>query len=562
MADSSFSVNKVLGWLKKFLSSMTCPIQGWRMDDVKVNEKGDVFSSYFQFTTEGVEGEDGKPITDIKGNPIQLKVLMQTDNAATVFNPIFTGLNKVNKHGLIDPETVKEIKTLLSILIGDPDYVDVADDEDVEQQLGAFNSDAQEAATDISYLSGIFANLDLSYAAAKKRGANGTMAGGLLGADLSKIDLGSKKGISYGGRVWSWGNIASDYLTYSLECSAPGKDYGGIGNQPLNKCSTLIAEYLVKSDIIVNADEVDISVENLILPILGRIQARLGEYLDDAIKKYPELTKLDNLGKQDTTDPATEAAKNKAPETKAVFDKDDPNKIVEYVDVSTPDGQAHLDDLLSQGYSIMKSKQIKVTLKKIQGSTDFDILSLESNYDRSETLDDLDEIIVQDEFIDSVTEDPQTYTIDVDDNGYDIGTCELCEANPCESLEPLFKQGITLYQNLYILHWMAKGNDMMKLHTLSEELYGELIQEIDTIGELLVEKCGAIPQPGWTTDYLQVKPYEFQESLDILKKYIQDYIDCLDYAYPNQTSDVQSTLDEWLRYWNKQLNYFVKGQEV
>jgi DNA-binding ferritin-like protein len=109
---------------------------------------------------------------------------------------------------------------------------------------------------------------------------------------------------------------------------------------------------------------------------------------------------------------------------------------------------------------------------------------------------------------------------------------------------------------------MAKGNDMMKLHLLSEEMYEELIKEIDTLGELLVEKCGAVPSPEWCDTYLEIQAYEFQESLCILTQYIQSYIDALTFAYPNQASDVQSTLDEWLRYWNKQMNYFVKRQEI
>ena len=102
----------------------------------------------------------------------------------------------------------------------------------------------------------------------------------------------------------------------------------------------------------------------------------------------------------------------------------------------------------------------------------------------------------------------------------------------------------------------------MKLHIMAEEMYGELIQEIDTIGELLVEKQGTVPQLDFPCDYVPVQDYDFQTGLDQIKSLINMYIDCIDYAYCNQDSDVQSTLDEWLRYWNKQLNYFVERQEA
>jgi hypothetical protein len=189
--------------------------------------------------------------------------------------------------------------------------------------------------------------------------------------------------------------------------------------------------------------------------------------------------------------------------------------------------------------------------------------AIKASYDYSDVLADIDEIINQDEFIQALPEEPTSYSIDVDDDGFDIVPCEECiECNPCESLCEVFKAGIRAYRNLYILHWMSHGNDMMKLHNLSEEMYAELNSEIDTLGELLVEKQGTVPQLDFPCDYIPVQQYDFQTGLNQIKSLISMYIDCIDYAYCNQDSDVQSTLDEWLRYWNKQLNYFVKGQEV
>ena len=215
----------------------------------------------------------------------------------------------------------------------------------------------------------------------------------------------------------------------------------------------------------------------------------------------------------------------------------------------------------SQGNPIKKSKHIDVTLKKITATSEVQLLGLNADYSPSETLSDLEEILSQDEFLDTLTEEPQSFAIAVDDDGYDIEQCEACETDPCATLCETFKAAIRAYRNFYIIHWMSHGNDMMKLHLLAEELYGEIIQEIDTMGELLVEKQGTVPQLDFPCDYVPVQQYDFQGSLEVLKSLIQTYIDCIDYAYPNQTSDVQSTLDEWLRYWNKQMNYFIKNQE-
>lgn len=524
MADSGL-LGKLLGMLKGYLNSMSSPLGGYDIDDAKMSSKDGQYSVLYQFGTDhAVKDESGEDISTITGEKIQLNVLLATANLKQVIEPLLSGLNVLGSTIQDTTESKKKASDLLAVFLGSGREA---------SEDGAMNS-------------------------------SDTAKGGLLGVDLTKMEGLPTDTYPYDGQQWSWGNIMGEFMKYSLECELAGGKYGAIENVTASQCANLIPEYLMKVNAISSPEEIKVDIVALVKPIAIRLQADLKQYYDAAYAKYENIKDVADTYESDRKAEADEKAKAEAEANKqerAVFDQNGA-ATGEYVDISTPEGQARLSELRSQGYNIWESKQIKITLRKIQGSTDLDILSLASNYNRSETLDDLDDIIVQDTFMESITEDPQTYTIDVDDDGYDVATCELCEADPCESLKYVFKQGITLYENLYILHWMAKGNDMMKLHTLSEELYGELIQEIDTIGELLVEKCGAIPQPGWVTDYLQVRPYEFQESLDILKKYIQDYIDCLDYAYPNQTSDVQSTLDEWLRYWNKQLNYFIKGQEV
>ena len=106
MAESSV-LDKLLGFLKGFLSSMPSPIEGFSMNDVKVKEEGDVFSSLFSFSAgvnEDVEytvGDDtitrtGQGLKDIGGNDIDVYILLRALNARDVFNPILSGLNQFN----------------------------------------------------------------------------------------------------------------------------------------------------------------------------------------------------------------------------------------------------------------------------------------------------------------------------------------------------------------------------------------------------------------------------------------------------------------------------------
>ena len=400
---------------------------------------------------------------------------------------------------------------------------------------------------------------------------------GLLGVDFTKAKP---------DQIDSWREYALDELKYNLLCETAVDDAGKVDNQSLMNCVKWIHNYMnfVRSNrdnIRENKQDREAGVEvkeqlseqeiknrqadnekqinseddaiKLVMPILARIQGELKKMYQDKLNsdldaEYGEDEEEPEEGnEQNSSDNSINEQQNNQSDNSQNNGGDNVSPNAQYADDA----------------NIVESKHISVILKKIQASSDLEILSLDSNYLPGDTLNDIDEIINQDDFVNVLTEEPQAFDIEVDDDGFDIEKCEECkECDPCASLCEVFKSGIRAYRNLYILHWMSSGNDMMKLHNLSEEMYDELKDEIDTVGELLVEKQGTVPQLDFPCDYISVQKYEFQTGLDQIKSLIQMYIDCIDYAYCNQDSDVQSTLDEWLRYWNKQLNYFIKGQEI
>jgi hypothetical protein len=507
MADSCFSLNTLLGWLKGFLNQMPSPVSGFDILDAKVKEKGDVFSSLFSFDGANLKDTNGNDITDVNGNPIQLNVLLQVLNFKKAMQPIFKGINSLN------PDNVGQESELLTCLLGKnrPDF-NFADEQKDEEGNAIENTGTTDGLLGVKLIQG----------------------GNIVEANYKKV-------WNYAGKQWSWEKIANDYLSYGLECKAEGQQYGGIQNQSLDKCGGLISEYLVKVGVIADESEVQVDVMTLVSPLLARMQAYLVDYYTSAIEKYIKQGKY-NKPTEDENEAEFEDLVENEPDEDAQADA--------------------IDNTFGEG-GINNAKQISVTLHKITGTSEIKMTAIKANYSPSTVLDDMEELLEQDEFINTLTEEPQTYTINIDDDGFDIDRCEGCqECDPCESLGEALKAAIQAYRNLYIVHWLSSGNDMMKTHLLAEEMYGQLIQEIDTLGELMVEKCGNIIDPNFPCEYIEVKPFEFQESLDVIKSLIQPYIDAIDFAYCNQDSDVQSVFDEWLRYWKKQLNYFVKGQAV
>ena len=519
MADSSF-LNKALGWIKSFLDSMPSPVDGYSIQDAKLNARDGEYSVLYQFASNPVKDETtGEALTDIHGNPLPLNVLISTTNVQEALKPILSGLNNIDDLAYSENEADrKKAVALLAVFLGE----------------GRGEAPVEESFQMLESVEDIFAASDNKSDNAK---------GGLLGTKLTDVTTFPTEGYSYEGKVWSWAKIAGEYLKYALECQYPGKDFGAIENVALANCGKLIGEYLVKMKVIANADELKINVTNLIKPAMIRLQADLKTYYDAAYEKYVATKNIKDTSKEDREAAEQEEADKQAQAEQLAQEQEDAERM------------QRMEDM---GFQF--SKQISVKLQKVQGS--IDLLGLQSNYSPSDTLDDIEDIIYQDEFINALPEEPQAFVIDVDDEGYDIEPCENCEIDPCGSLWSVMQNAIVMYRNMYTLHWMSKGNDMMKLHILSEELYGELIQEIDTLGELMVEKCGTVKSLDFEWTPIATKQYDFQEGLSVIKDFIQNYIDTIDYAYPNQTSDVQSTFDEWLRYWNKQLNYFVKGQEA
>ena len=59
MADSGFSLDKLLGWLKNLLYNLPSPIDGFDMDNVNVKQDGDAFTSIFQFKSADLKDKEG-----------------------------------------------------------------------------------------------------------------------------------------------------------------------------------------------------------------------------------------------------------------------------------------------------------------------------------------------------------------------------------------------------------------------------------------------------------------------------------------------------------------------
>lgn len=549
MAGSS-DLSKLTSFIDKFFRLFNNFIEGYQVKDNDVTKESDNVSTVLTLEGQGPEGND-------------VKIKLTATNIKSAFRDIISKISGLSAQSIT------------------PEYNNVDPDKDGDDSIDDILdplSDNFEASTHVS-LEPIFAAASLSSTTAKflqdllgegcltkNQDAGGQISyegditvsaaksrnAGILGIDLNTV---ASKGKLTDPSFKLWRNIAFDTMRYKLTCECDGYDSGVVSDAKLIDCVVWINKYInvisnnaEASDVRSREDKLsDDRSKNtaaliLVTPILDVIQSELVKMYEARLNSSAsELDKLipGNEPKQDEDNSEWDSDKLKQNEA---------NKTSE--------------DTAEPTENTSSSQHINITLKKIEASDDVSIVKLYSNYSPSDTLSDIEDFISQEAFLSELSDEPQSFTISVDEEGFDVEKCDdISECNPCESLCEIFKAGIRAYRNLYILHWMSSGNDMMKLHNLSEAMYQELQSEFDTIGELLVEKQGTVPQLDFPCDYIPVQKYEFQAGLDQIKSLIQMYIDCIDYAYCNQDSDVQSTLDEWVRYWNKQLNYFVERQE-
>lgn len=582
-----FGLDKIKSIVDKFFKLFDNFIDGYSVTQNKVTERSGGVTSSMILTT------------DINGEKVNVRVDLTATNVGSVFNKTTRVINNLDygalSSGITDNSTDDVDDTNSSVNIEGrsrkqrkQNQKNNNNNNNNNSNNSTFSVKSKQVVDMIQTLVGKGALKrdntgkyygDISLEAAMQRGYNGGIEGGILGINLQKV---AEKQLFDSPSFKYWREKAFKELQYTLMCETDTDDAGKVSNQKLNDCAQWVSRYIAyieshhgksgetsndedtsgttaespdfeastsidKPAILakqLSAEEKQANEQNtklianvLVMPILIEIQAQLRNIYQ---QKLNEDTSLDTIIDHD-----------------AEYSEEDMEE--QYKQEEAEDTSEDLADELEDTFT---SKKINITLKKIQASDELSILSLNSNYLPGDTLSDIDEIVNQEDFLNTLTEEPQSFAIEVDDDGFDIEPCEACQSDPCASLCEVFKSGIRAYRNLYILHWMSAGNDMMKLHLMTEEMYEELQGEIDTLGELLVEKQGTVPQLDFPCDYIPVQKYDFQTGLDQIKSLIQMYIDCIDYAYCNQDSDVQSTLDEWLRYWNKQINYFIKRQEV
>lgn len=549
-------LGKLLGALKGIFSKIPSYMADCTVSDINVEVDNGIYKSITKLTSDKIKTNNGQPLQ------LEVGIAAKNVNDSELYKTCINGLTEAESANAFDGNNANianAVKTLLGI-----DISSKSDDQSnqadpfAEQQSNWFQNDGVPLDLDNGLSSNIPNNLQ-SISCTEQSSDRLSSASAQPDSLLAPIDINAKLP-----KVWQ--DFMQKDIVYDLKCQCPGYNAGWVTDKPYSQIITMLSYYPVvcgatsQSINPYNAQgtygngqagtegEFKVNPTNLVLPIVLAIQEYLKNYFDSVCNEIygdqqesQEQPPQDDNG-QNTNDQNTE----NNPEGNNADNTAD--------NTETTEGEQQ---------PVPSSKKLNIKLQKITGSTDIDLMAIQANFNPGEALTVVDDVLASPDFLDLVTETPQSYEVLVDDEGYDVNPCTDLIVDPNENLTQLFIQANQFSRNLHMIHWLSIGNDMEKLHIKAEELYGELDQEIDLLAELIVEKTGTIIDINKieTWDTVGTQDRTFQQGIECIKQYAQSFIDYIDITYPNQPSDVQSVLDDWLRYWNKQLNYFIVREQ-
>lgn len=134
-----------------------------------------------------------------------------------------------------------------------------------------------------------------------------------------------------------------------------------------------------------------------------------------------------------------------------------------------------------------------------------------------------------------------------------------------EDLEALGFVFMLASNDIHTIHINACGKDFTRLHLETDELYKKLNEFSDTCLEICCEDGHFIYNLNNAKDYLTQWDIEVpdKESFDLISgiettvSILNNVVVAVKELYPDVSSDIQSTMDEWLRYLSSKMNYFL-----
>ena len=207
---------------------------------------------------------------------------------------------------------------------------------------------------------------------------------------------------------------------------------------------------------------------------------------------------------------------------------------------------------LKKSFGVQTSKKLNVRLQKVSAATGAEIIlsGIYGDYAIPEANAILEDILVDDDFAESIPKEPTGYAITEIDDEYDI---ELEDFNfgdiISQTLNAILCAAVKFNMEIQLARWETIFNKDLS-YTMGDLLW-ESQRNVDRFGVLLIQNCNEVVNPYGNSpeQWLDMCEYTIPHSpigvgVEYIQGVISEYIDILDYYYPNFSHDVQYELDQ------------------
>ena len=190
-------------------------------------------------------------------------------------------------------------------------------------------------------------------------------------------------------------------------------------------------------------------------------------------------------------------------------------------------------DVKDEGFKA--SKKIQISLSKIQASDEIVFGPIYCNYNELEVYSDLENVLDSDEFVDSLTEDPQSFEIVPDEDEFEI--VEIDEIEPMNYASSIIRAQFIAIMQLFSCKWNAEcmlDDDPMRwINTIRWQLDYMVSSKLSALDVDIQSILKSI------------QPEEIEPKGDV-SSIVDNYATVLDLYYSNFPHEVQKLLDDWL----------------
>lgn len=205
-------------------------------------------------------------------------------------------------------------------------------------------------------------------------------------------------------------------------------------------------------------------------------------------------------------------------------------------------------------FDVNESKRIQMTLRRVTASTEdnIELIAVNANYYPAQALADVQTVVGDEEFVQTIGEQPISIEVVPTDDALEISTINT-EVDTKGTAMMLLCSAYTALFNLQAIHWNVSGKQFMRIHTMMDEYLEKIREQIDRIAEIALQTEASLPNPveaaHATQSLVPGTNFDGKEGAVYAMEAIKQFVDALELFYSNAPHEVQSEYDEWIGYW-------------